>query len=67
MGFNYHEDYLKIVGFICCKNSKTKRLWTARVGFGRFGETGGAGAYKHQFWGLDGGNMEANYNMSSCQ
>ena len=58
---------LKIVGFICCKKFKTKHLWTAHAGFGRLGETGGVGACRHQLWGLDGGNMEANYNMSSCQ
>ena len=40
-------------------------LQTAGAGFSRLGETGRVGAYRHQFWGLDDGSVEANYNLNN--
>ena len=38
--------------------------WTAHAEFGMLGEKNGGEACWYPFWGLDGSNVEVNYNLN---
>ena len=54
----YSRDFTDKVAFMSCTLPRLSCLC------GRFCETGGKGACRYQFQGLDSGNVEANDNLN---